>query len=114
MQESLPVIMPYLIEIVGTIVAVVIGAAANAARVKFGIEIEARHREAMHSAIMTGARAALLDGKTPKDAVQAAIAHTFRSTPDAVARLRPSDDVLSRLAEAAVAQAFSRSQDGTQ
>ncbi|QDP47441.1 MAG: hypothetical protein GOVbin2371_26 [Prokaryotic dsDNA virus sp.] len=71
----------------------------NTVRVHFGIEIEARHREAMHSAIMSGIRAALARGLNGPDAVQDVVDHVFRSTPDALHKLKPAPGVLENIIE---------------
>ena len=90
---------PVLLEIISTILAAVLVWLANTARVRFGIEIEARHREALHSAIMSGVRAALSRGLRGQDLVDAVMNHVARSTPDAIARLKPASGVLENIIE---------------
>ena len=52
-------IRPYLADLVGLAVLAVIGVATKFIKEKFGIDIEAKHREALHSAAVTGLNTAL-------------------------------------------------------
>ena len=72
-----------------------------------GIQIEARHREALHSAIMTGVSAALARSRTKAasvtvdvktQAVKEAVEWAYRSVPDALKYLGASPEVLAELA----------------
>ena len=66
-----------------------------------GIEIEARHREALHSALMTGVRRALASGLQEREAVaEATVNHVRTSVPDALAALNPAPRQLVDVAEA--------------
>lgn len=89
---------PHIIELVGAVLAAVIGRAAIEAKRRWGIEIEARHREALHSALMTGIRAALGRGLTGQKALDYAIGYAQESVPDALAKLRPAEAVLQLIA----------------
>ena len=62
-----------LIAAFGTVLTIVLDRATKVARERWGIEIEATHRSALHSALMSGIRAALLRGLSGADAVEAAI-----------------------------------------
>ena len=80
-------------------------------KTKTGLEIEAYHREALHRALTTGARAAIskMDGtwdtnaatirsemqKQVKDYIQ-------KSVPDAISKLNPSDVVKDDLVNSAI------------
>ncbi len=102
-------LLPVILQLIGVVLAALIARAANTARARWGIEIEARHREALHSALMSGITSALSKGLAPRAAVDAAVSYTFRSVPDAIAALDPSPDVLSNLAEAKLRQALAAS-----
>lgn len=78
-------VTPAVVAVFGTILTVVINRVADVARLRWGMEIEARHRDALHSAIMSGVQAALQRGLTGTAAVNAALAHVYDSVPDAVA-----------------------------
>ena len=95
-----------LLPVLSTVLTWALASAARAAKQRWGIEIEARHREALHSALMSGIRAALGRGLKGKDAVDAAIGHAGRSVPDAIRRLGPSADVMKSLAEAKLREAI--------
>lgn len=99
-------VLPAVLTIVGTVLATFLIKVAAVAQARWGIEIEAKDREALHSALMSGIRAALQRGLGPGDAVIAALAHAQRSVPDALARLNPSDKVLGNIAEAKLEEAI--------
>lgn len=91
---------PYLLEILGSLLLALIGWAAARFSAWSGIQIEARHREALHSALMTGAQIAIGRGLPQVKAAELAVAYAQQSVPEAMARLRPSGDVLTNLARA--------------
>lgn len=91
-------LLPLILTAIGGILSYVIGRAAEAARARWGIEIEARHREALHSALMTGIQAALGRGLVGQAAIDAATVYAAQSVPDALARLDPDSGVLAELA----------------
>jgi hypothetical protein len=93
-------LLPVLLQLIGALLGLLLMRAAAVAKTRWGIEIEARHREALHSALMSGITAALMNGLRGKDAVDAAISHAARSVPDALAALEPSTEVLTSLASA--------------
>ncbi len=62
-----------------------------------GIQIEARHREALHSAIMTAARLAVARDLTREVAIEFVAAYARASVPDALKRLSPSAEALDAL-----------------
>lgn len=93
-------ILPTLLQAIGVILGLLLLRATTYASQRWGIEIEARHREALHSALMSGIRAALAKGLAGQAALDAALVYTSRSVPDALAALDPSVDVLQDLAEA--------------
>lgn len=99
-------VLPALLTIFSTVLSAFLIRAAAAAKARWDIEIEANDREALHSALMTGIRAALQRGMGPGDAVTAAMAHAQRSVPDALKRLKPSDSVLGGIAQAKLQDAL--------
>ncbi|WP_444452022.1 hypothetical protein ACTTAI_13270 [Rhodobacter capsulatus] len=93
-------ILPLVLQVISAIVGLIVAWAAATAKQRWGIEIEGRHREALHSAIMSGVRGALL-ARLPRAAViSAALDYTRASVPDALKALQPNDAVLIGLAEA--------------
>ena len=99
-------VLPAVLTIFGTVLSGFLIKAAATARARWGIEIEARDREALHSALMSGIRMALQRGMGNGDAVIAAMAHAQRSVPDALKRLQPSNKVLGSIAEAKLQEAL--------
>lgn len=95
---------PMLMEIAALGVTILVGHLAVVARRRFGIEIEARHREALHQAIMTGLRSAVAAGYGKDKAMEAAVAYARQSTPDALRALKPSPSVLMDIAHAKLDQ----------
>lgn len=100
------IIAQVILPIAGTITTALIGWAATAAKQRWGIEIEARQREALHSALMTGAQLALTRlGPQASQATltAAAVEYARGSVPGAISGLRPAAGVLSDLALAKIA-----------
>lgn len=101
MDAVLTALAPHLLELIAAILTLIIGWLAVEARTRWGIEIEARHREALHSALMTGVRHALARGLQERDAVaEAAVEYVRISVPDALRALKPETQQLVRMAEA--------------
>lgn len=101
------ILAPYLPDLIGAAVTALIGYAVALVRAKFGIEIEARNREALHSALTTGALLGLakLGITASKEEIAAAsVEYAKASVPGALARLAPSDEVLANLALSKVQQ----------
>lgn len=101
-------VMPVVLQLIAAVLGAVLLRAANTARDRWGIEIEARHREALHSALMSGIRAALGRGLTGKTAIDAAISYATISVPDAVVALNPARDVLTDLASSKLREALEK------
>ncbi|GGW23921.1 hypothetical protein GCM10011452_09090 [Gemmobacter lanyuensis] len=93
-------IAPQLLTAIGALLTVLIGWAADTARRRWGIQIEQAHREALHSAIMTGIKLALQRGMSGPQAAELAVGYARASVPDAIAALGARDDVLANLARA--------------
>lgn len=104
MQQIIASAAPHLLELVSLAITAIIGWAAAAARRKWGIEIEARHREALHWALTTAAQLAVKNQLTGKSAVDLMLEYVRRSVPDAIGSLRPSAEVLTDLAQAKLEQ----------
>ena len=92
--------LPLLLQGLSALVMLMLMRASSYAKARWGIEIEEGHRKALHSAAMSGIRAALARGLSGKPAMDAAVAHMLASTPDAIAALRPASGVLTSIAEA--------------
>ena len=104
MQSIITAASPHILELLGVLLTGIIGWAAAAARRKWGIEIEARYREALHSALMTGAQLAMKNELTGKAAIDLVLRYIKQSVPDAIGSLKPSPDVLTDLAKAKIEQ----------
>lgn len=100
LQAIYSAILPSLLEIIAVVLGALLIRATETARTRWGIEIEARHREALHSAMMSGIRAALARGLSGEAAISAAISYAGQSVPDALAKLSPTGEVLQSIAEA--------------
>ncbi|WP_449044211.1 hypothetical protein [Paracoccus versutus] len=105
MQTIITAAAPHILELLGLVLTGIIGWAAAAARRKWGIDIEASHREAMHWALYTGAQLALERKLTGKAAIDLILGYARRSVPDAIGNLKPSAEVLTDLAKAKLEQA---------
>lgn len=95
---------------VGAVVSIIVGILAAVLNKYFNIQIEANHRNALHSAVMTAVSALLARlGVKAADAVaspeltakivQAVHEVVPISVPEAKAALKPSAEMLNRLAE---------------
>ena len=102
MENFLTGATPYVLEIVSIGVMTVLGFAANKARQKWGIDIEAKHRDALHTALMTAARLALAKQLTGAVAVDMILDYAKRSVPDALNKLNPPQSVIENLAKSKI------------
>lgn len=91
--------LPLILQGISAVLGLLLIQGAGIAKERWGIEIEARHREALHSALMSGIRAALERGDDRTAAITSAIAHATQSVPDAISALNPSTGVLQSIAE---------------
>ncbi|OJY26212.1 MAG: hypothetical protein BGP11_13120 [Rhodobacterales bacterium 65-51] len=98
-------LLPHALEILGAVLTVLIGWAADAARRNWGIQIEAKHREALQSALLTGSRMAIQRGLSGHVAAEAAVGYAQSSVPDAIRALRPAPEVITNLARAKLVEA---------
>ena len=100
--------------ILAPVLTMIIGWAAKQAGTRWGIQIEATHREALHWALCTGATLALKKQLTGQAALDLIIAYARKSVPDAFGRLQPSPEVLANLAQAKLEQAVAeKAKDAT-
>ena len=104
MQSIITAASPHILELLGVLLTGIIGWAAAAARKKWGIEIEARYREALHSALLTGAQLAMKHELTGKAAIDLVLRYIKQSVPDAIGGLKPTPEVLTDLAKAKLEQ----------
>lgn len=99
-----------LIGIVGLVLTVIINRAAGAFTAATGLEIEKKHREALHEAIITSVESGIRHGAGEAEATLRAhvMAHLRRSVPDALKALTPGDGVIDQLIDRYAAQAIDR------
>lgn len=108
LTEIWEALAPHVLEAIGALITLLLGWLTMQARTRWGIEIEARHREALHSAMMTGAQLAL-DGDLSGDAAKRLVLDYVRaSVPDAIRWLAASDGILMRMAEAKLGEVMGR------
>ncbi|MGA0615968.1 hypothetical protein [Paracoccus sp. KR1-242] len=104
-DEFMAAASPHLNQVIGLALTAIIGVVAKVASKKWGIEIEANQREALHWALSTGAQLALKHELTGRAAIDLIITYAKRSVPDAIGGLKPSAEVLTDLAQAKLEQA---------
>ena len=100
LHDILEALTPLLIDLLALLLSIAIGWLSLQAHRYLGVEVEARHREVLHSAIMTGVRPSLADGLSPEQILQEALRYARTSVPDAVRSLVKDDGILRALAEA--------------
>lgn len=111
--ELYAAVLPTILQLIAAALGALMIRATSLASSRWGIEIEAKHREALHSAIMSGIAAALSKGLTGTAAISSALSYTVNSVPDALAALKPSQEVLNALAEAKLRDAVGKSTSGS-
>ena len=99
LNELYTAVTPVLLQALSAILTAFLVWVANTARIRYGIEIEKGLRAGLHSAAMSGVRAALSRGLSGTELNDAVIDHVIKSTPDAIARLNPARDVLETIIE---------------
>ncbi|WP_108482247.1 hypothetical protein [Oceaniglobus ichthyenteri] len=99
-----------IIALIGLALTIIVNRASAAFTLATGIQIEARHREALHEAIISGVESAMRHG--PNEAFGTLRAHVVQhlreSVPDALKALTPGDGVIDRLIERYAAEAFAK------
>lgn len=107
-------ITPALLTLLAALLTFTINRVAVWVQQRMHIEIEAKHREALHSAIMSGIRAAILarPGDRSTDAraaiVEQAIEHARISVPDALNHLKPTPAILKNLGDRFFSEAIEK------
>lgn len=104
-SDLLTALTPSLLDLAGVALTALIGLATVRFQRWTGIQIEARHREALHSAIMTAARVAVARKLAPDAATQFVSSYVRNSVPDALQQLAPPADTLDVLVRSRLAQA---------
>ena len=105
MNQILIELMPLLLKALEVVTYAALTAAAGFAARKWNVDIGDSRMKALHSALMTGARAALSRHLSGMTAVEFVEAYARQSVPDAFAALRPSPEVIQNLARAKLAEA---------
>ncbi|MGC9449739.1 hypothetical protein [Cereibacter johrii] len=104
-SDLLTALAPSLLDLAGVALTALIGLATVRFQRWTGIQIEARHREALHSAIMTAARLAVARKLAPDEATNFVSSYVRDSVPDAVKRLAPSGETFDALVRSKLSQA---------
>ncbi|ULB10777.1 hypothetical protein ORIO_12775 [Cereibacter azotoformans] len=104
-SDLLTALTPSLLDLAGVALTALIGFATLRFQRWTGIQIEARHREALHSAIMTAARLAVARKLAPDAAADFVSSYVRDSVPDALKQLAPPADTLEALVRSRLAQA---------
>ena len=91
---------PLLVDLLALLLGLAIGWLSPQAHRYLGVQVEPRHREALHSAIMTGLRHSLAEDVSRERILHEALHYARTSVPDAVRALVKDDGVLRALAEA--------------
>lgn len=102
MNAFLTAAQPYALEIVSLALSPVIFWASVQIARRTGLDIQQRHRDALHSALMTGARLALAKQLTAAAAIELILGYVRQSVPDAVNKLNPPKSVLENLAKSKI------------
>lgn len=97
--EVLLALQELLLAFIAFVVAVALPWAIRKLSQVFKVQIEERHRKALHEAILTYSENAVRGGLSVANeaALRSLVAYLRQSVPDAVATLAPSDDVLLAL-----------------
>lgn len=100
------ILLPAILPVISTVLGVVLLRLSAVAKERWGIEIEARHREALQSALTTGVSEALSRGLTGDQAVKAAVEHVITDgAPDAVDKFELTLGKVSSMAGAKLHEA---------
>ena len=110
MTELWTAIEPAVLELLALVLTIAIAFAAAQLRAWTGIEIAAKHREALHEAVMSGVLSASKHGMaTGTETFRAhVLAHVRASVPDALAYLDPLPDVLQNIVERKAREALAK------
>lgn len=106
------IIQPLLTEYVGLLILAIIGWFMRLLPAKWRVEIEARHREALHRAIDTGIGLVIDTMQkhptvaAPDMAIGQIVDYVRNSVPDAIKRLGPSQAQIEKMARAKLQRAI--------
>lgn len=103
-------LLPSLIGALSILIGAAITWGARVFSVKTGLEIEQKHRDALHSAVMSGVNAALTDGPRAarEEIVDRVIGYVEGAVPDALEKLGPSNFILRKLVEGKINDAMAK------
>jgi hypothetical protein len=104
MEQIWQIIAPHVLEIIAVGLSATIASAAQYAKRKWGLDIEARHRAALHQALLTGIKMAMARNIDTGKAVDLAIGYARLSVPDAIKALRPTEGVLATIARSKITE----------
>lgn len=97
MEELKEALAPHVFEALMSLVTLAIGYATILIKRATGVQIEEKHRAALHSAIRTGVLIAMEKGLDKGALVQVAKDYARQSVPDAIRYLVPGEGVLESL-----------------
>ncbi|SLN75075.1 hypothetical protein [Roseisalinus antarcticus] len=80
-------LQPVIFDLCAALLTLLIEWVSLTLKTRLGFDFEARHREALHSAIMSGRRSALEQDLDRSDMIDAAVAYARTSVPDAITSL---------------------------
>lgn len=95
---------PAILALLGAILTPLLALLFDLLRKRFGLDMDARNREALHSALMTGAQLALSRKLTGAAALKLMLDYASVSVPGAIAYFGTSTDHLRKMAEAKLEQ----------
>ncbi len=107
LETLMGLLAPHFPELIGALITALIGFIAAQIKARTGSELDARARDALHSALTTGAMLALARygrkaGVNQEAMVAEAVSYAKASVPDAIKRLGPVGSVLADLAVAKI------------
>lgn len=106
-ENTVRLLQPIVESVTMAALTVIGGWIAYILQTRAGIAIEQHHKDNLHSALLSGVRAAFEKlGATgdPKAVAQMAIQYARKSVPDALNKLNPPPEVMSSLADSKVQQ----------
>lgn len=104
MEEIFEAIAPHLLELFMALVTLATGYATLKLRQLTGVELDAKHRESLHSAIRTGVTVMLERGASGEVLKEGVKQYVKDSVPDAIKALLPGESVLENLIAAKAAE----------
>lgn len=106
-EELKEALAPHIVEVVMSLVTVLLGYATVLLKKWTGIQIEEKHRQALHSAIRTGVQMGLDKGLDRKMILGVAKDYAKTSVPDAIKWLVPGDGIMEAIALAKLREILS-------